>query len=113
MVEERSEAIGSVTNNVAEYQALLLGIERARDLGASEVELVGDSELIVRQVRGEYRVKHAGLRELHARVREALGESTTGRSVTFAARRTRAPIVSSTRFSTRLPDGGPTSLAQR
>ena len=49
-----------------------LGIERARALGAREVELVGDSELIVRQVRGEYRVKHAALRDLHARVVEAL-----------------------------------------
>jgi ribonuclease HI len=74
VVEEHAEPIGSATNNVAEYRALLLGIERARALGASEVELVGDSELIVRQVRGEYRVKDAGLRELHARVREALAE---------------------------------------
>ena len=45
LVEERGEAIGRATNNVAEYRALLLGIERARELGASEVELVGDSEL--------------------------------------------------------------------
>ena len=64
--------IGPATNNVAEYRALLLGIERARALGASEVELVGDSELIVRQVRGEYRVKDASLRDLHGRVRHAL-----------------------------------------
>jgi ribonuclease HI len=72
IVEERSETIGQATNNVAEYRALLLGIERARALGAREVELVGDSELIVRQVRGEYRVKDAALRELHARIGEAL-----------------------------------------
>jgi ribonuclease HI len=72
ILEERSETIGQATNNVAEYRALLLGIERARALGAREVELVGDSELIVRQVRGEYRVKDAALRELHARVGEAL-----------------------------------------
>ena len=72
ILEERSETIGQATNNVAEYRALLLGIERARALGAREVELVGDSELIVRQVRGEYRVKDAALRELHARVVEAL-----------------------------------------
>lgn len=71
-VEERSETIGPATNNVAEYRALLLGIERARALGAREVELVGDSELIVKQVRGEYRVKDAGLKELHERVREGL-----------------------------------------
>jgi ribonuclease HI len=72
VLEERSEAIGRATNNVAEYQALLLGIEHARALGARELELVGDSELIVRQVRGEYRVKDAALRELHARVEAAL-----------------------------------------
>jgi ribonuclease HI len=72
-LEERAETIGEATNNVAEYRALLLGIERARALGAGEIELVGDSELIVRQVRGEYKVKDAALAELHARVRDALG----------------------------------------
>ena len=65
ILEERSERIGEATNNVAEYRALLLGIERARELDASEVELIGDSELVVRQVRGEYKVKNAGLRPLH------------------------------------------------
>ena len=72
LVEESAEPIGPATNNVAEYRALLLGIERARALGADELELVGDSELVVRQVRGEYRVKDAALRELHGRVRGAL-----------------------------------------
>jgi ribonuclease HI len=72
VLEERRETIGEATNNVAEYRALLLGLERARELGAREVELIGDSELIVRQVRGEYRVKDAGLRPLHARVGAAL-----------------------------------------
>jgi len=69
---ERSETIGEATNNVAEYRALLLGIERASELGASELELVGDSELIVRQVKGEYKVKDATLRKLHAEVKRAL-----------------------------------------
>lgn len=72
VVEERSETIGRATNNVAEYRALLLGIERAAALGGRELELVGDSELIVKQVRGEYRVKDAALRELHTQVRSAL-----------------------------------------
>ena len=72
ILEEGSEAIGPATNNVAEYRALLLGIERAAALGARRLELIGDSELIVRQVLGEYRVKDAALRDLHARVREAL-----------------------------------------
>lgn len=73
VLEERSEAIGAATNNVAEYRALLLGIERAKALGARSLELVGDSELIVRQVSGDYKVKDAALRELHAEVIEALG----------------------------------------
>ena len=51
---------------------MLLGIERALALGATELELVGDSELIVRQVKGEYKVKDASLRELHGEVKRAL-----------------------------------------
>lgn len=72
VVESRGEAIGTATNNVAEYRALLLGIELARERGAAEVDLIGDSELIVKQVKGEYRVKDAGLKPLHAQVRAAL-----------------------------------------
>jgi len=72
ILEERGERIGEATNNVAEYRALLLGIERAAALGASELELIGDSELIVRQVNGEYKVKDPTLRELSAEVRTAL-----------------------------------------
>ncbi|HSK49950.1 MAG TPA: ribonuclease HI family protein [Solirubrobacterales bacterium] len=72
VLAERGERIGRATNNVAEYRALLLGIELARGLGAEEVELIGDSELIVRQVEGRYKVKHADMRELHAEVKRAL-----------------------------------------
>ncbi len=72
VLEERGERIGRATNNVAEYRALLLGIERATELGAEELELVGDSELIVRQVEGRYKVKDATLRELHGEVKRAL-----------------------------------------
>lgn len=72
VIEERGERIGTATNNVAEYRALLLGLERARELGAREVELVGDSELVVRQVKGEYKVKHADLKPLRDRVADAL-----------------------------------------
>lgn len=74
VLEERGEKIGRATNNVAEYRAVLLGIERAAALGATELELVGDSELVVRQVKGEYKVKDAALRELHAAVRRALAD---------------------------------------
>jgi catechol 2,3-dioxygenase len=73
VLEERGERIGKATNNVAEYRALLLGIERAVALGAEEVELVGDSMLVVRQVKGEYKVKNATLRGLHGEVKSALG----------------------------------------
>ena len=68
---ERNEYIGEATNNVAEYRALLLGLELARELGASEVEVVNDSELVARQIGGEYKVKHAGLKPLYL---EAMGE---------------------------------------
>ena len=74
VLEERAERIGTATNNVAEYRALLLGIERAKAFEARELELIGDSELIVRQVNGEYKVKDATLRELHAEVTRALSE---------------------------------------
>lgn len=67
-----SETIGEATNNVAEYRALLAGIEQARSLGAESLELLGDSELVVKQVRGEYKVKNAGIKPLHADVLEAL-----------------------------------------
>ncbi len=72
VLEQHAELIGEATNNVAEYRALLLGIERAAELGADEVELVGDSELVVRQVLGEYKVKKDRIKPLHAAVKEAL-----------------------------------------
>jgi ribonuclease HI len=72
VLEELGERIGEATNNVAEYRALLKGIELAAQHGASELELVGDSELVVRQVEGRYKVKNAGMKELHAEVRQAL-----------------------------------------
>jgi ribonuclease HI len=72
VLEQRGERIGEATNNVAEYRALLLGLERAAEFGAREVEVIGDSELVVRQVRGEYKVKDAVLRPLHQRVRDLL-----------------------------------------
>ena len=72
LLEELGEPIGATTNNVAEYRALLRGLERARALGASEVEVVGDSELVAKQVNGQYKVKHAGLRPLHADALRAL-----------------------------------------
>ncbi|HET7573809.1 MAG TPA: ribonuclease HI family protein [Solirubrobacterales bacterium] len=74
VVEEVGEAIGEATNNVAEYRALLRGLELAAAHGARDVELIGDSELVVRQVEGRYKVKNAGMKELHQRVRRSLGD---------------------------------------
>ena len=65
------EAIGVATNNVAEYRALVAGLEQARDLGVDDLEVVADSELVVKQMRGEYKVKNAALREL------SLGQQTS------------------------------------
>lgn len=67
-----NDYIGIATNNVAEYRALLLGIEQARQLGAGELEIVNDSELVARQLAGEYKVKSAALRPLHEQALEAL-----------------------------------------
>jgi probable phosphoglycerate mutase len=64
VLDARGEAIGVATNNVAEYRALVAGLEKAAQVGISELEVVSDSELLVKQMRGEYRVKNAALREL-------------------------------------------------
>ena len=74
MVREIGERIGFATNNVAEYKALLRGIELAAAHGAGDLELIGDSELVVRQVEGRYKVKNAGIKPLHEAVKRALGD---------------------------------------
>jgi ribonuclease HI len=66
VLDEASELLGSATNNVAEYRALLLGLARAGALGATEIEIVNDSELIAKQVQGLYKVKHAAMRPLYS-----------------------------------------------
>ena len=72
VLDEASATLGTATNNVAEYHGVLLGLERARALGASEVELVGDSELVARQIGGTYKVKHAAMKPLYERAMAAL-----------------------------------------
>jgi ribonuclease HI len=72
VLDRANDYIGVATNNTAEYRALLLGLERARELGAREVEVVNDSQLVARQVTGEYRVKKDALRPLHAEALAAL-----------------------------------------
>ncbi len=62
--------LGRATSNVAEYRGLLAGLETAAQLGAREVEIVSDSQLLVRQMTGEYRVRSAGLLPLYQRAQE-------------------------------------------
>jgi len=72
VVDEAAERLGHATNNVAEYRGLLLGLDRARVLGATEVEVINDSELVAHQVNGRYRVKHPDLIPLHRAALDAL-----------------------------------------
>ena len=65
VVEELADSIGTATNNVAEYQALIAGLEIALDRGVERLDVFLDSELVVRQVNGQYKVKDAGLKPLH------------------------------------------------
>lgn len=65
VIDQIAEAIGETTNNVAEYRALLRGLERASELGAARVEVINDSELVAKQVNGIYKVKHADMQVLH------------------------------------------------
>ncbi|MEO8290588.1 MAG: reverse transcriptase-like protein [Gaiellaceae bacterium] len=64
VLDARGEAIGVATNNVAEYRALVAGLAKAAELGVDNLEVVSDSELLVKQMRGEYRVKNPALVEL-------------------------------------------------
>ena len=73
VVDEAAVTLGRVTYNGAEDRGLLLGLERAAALGADEVEVINDSELIAHQVNGRYKVKHPDMKPLHAAALEALG----------------------------------------
>ena len=76
VLDARGEPIGVATNNVAEYRALVAGLAKAVELGVEDLEVVSDSELLVKQMNGDYRVKNAALRELSleaARLARKLG----------------------------------------
>jgi ribonuclease HI len=64
ILAQEGKTIGRATNNVAEYRALIAGLEKALELGLANVTVVSDSELVVKQMRGEYRVKNEALRDL-------------------------------------------------
>jgi ribonuclease HI len=72
VLDEVAETIGVATNNVAEYQALLKGVERALALGADDIQLVNDSELVARQLTGDYKVKHPAMKPLYQQAIAAL-----------------------------------------
>ena len=72
VLDEVAETIGVATNNVAEYRAVLRGLERAGALGATEVDIVNDSELVAKQLTGAYKVKHPAMKPLHAEAIAAL-----------------------------------------
>ncbi len=74
VVEARGEYLGTVTNNVAEYRALIAGLESAAQHGAPKLMVYMDSELVVRQMTGEYRVKNAGLKPLHEQARATMSQ---------------------------------------
>ena len=73
VLDELAERIGVATNNVAEYQAVIKGVERAAQLGARELEIVNDSELVARQLSGDYKVKHPAMKPLYEQAMAALG----------------------------------------
>lgn len=72
VIDELAERIGATTNNVAEYRALIAGVRRAAELGASELDLVNDSELVARQLKGIYKVKHPAMKPLYEEAKAAL-----------------------------------------
>ena len=69
MIKTHSQFLGEATNNVAEYQALIKALEIAQELGATEIDICADSELVVKQIKGEYRVKNEGLKPLYNKAR--------------------------------------------
>ena len=75
VLDARGETIGVATNNVAEYRALVAGLERAVEVGVDELEVVSDSELLVKQMRGEYKVKNARFRSSRSKRRGSRARS--------------------------------------
>ncbi len=71
-LEKIARYLGTTTNNIAEYSAAIIGLERAIQLKASQVKLNADSELLVKQLNGQYKVKNEGLKPLHAKARDLI-----------------------------------------
>ena len=73
-VEKIARYLGITTNNIAEYKAAIIGLEHAVKLGAKKVKLNADSELMVKQLNGQYKVKNEGLRPLFLRAKELIAK---------------------------------------
>lgn len=73
LITSISQPIGRATNNQAEYRAIIAALEQAISLGASQVDMRSDSELVVRQINGQYRVKNASLKPLYQKVKQQQG----------------------------------------
>ena len=93
ILEARGETIGMATNNVAEYRALLAGLAKALEVGVDELEVISDSELLVKQMNGEYRVKNAALIDLSLEAARLARE--IGRVTYSAVRRTENELADS------------------
>ena len=104
LLDELARRSGPATNNVAEYRALLRGVERAAELGARELELVNDSELVAKQLSGAYKVKHPAMSPLYLEAIAALEEFDRWGSAASRGPRTPTPTRSSTRRSTRFAE---------
>jgi ribonuclease HI len=74
VIDEAMEFLGRATNNVAEYRGLILGLDRAKALGATEIELFNDSELVAHQINGRYKVKHPDMKPLYLDAMQRLRE---------------------------------------
>jgi len=73
-IEKIARYLGTATNNVAEYTAAIIGLEHAVKLGATSVKLCADSELLVKQLNGQYKVKNEGLKPLYAKLKELIAK---------------------------------------
>ena len=108
VLDEAAVRLGEATNNVAEYHALILGLERAHALGATEVSVINDSELVAHQVNGHYRVKHPQMKPLYTRVMAALRgfDSWTLRSVPRAKNKEADRLVNEALDGVRMETNG-------
>ncbi len=85
LITSISQRIGRATNNQAEYRAIITALEKAIELGAKQVDISLDSQLVIRQINGEYRVKNAALKPLYQQVKQLLN-SLEGFTVTRVPR---------------------------